>query len=271
METILLNNGVQMPVIGMGVYQIKENAQCENTVAKALDLGYRLIDTAQSYGNEEAVGRAIRNSEVPREEIFVTTKIKVANLTYENTKRSFFASLEKLHSDYLDLLLIHHPYNDVYGAWRAMQELQKEGYVRAIGVSNFPPDRLEYLILHGGKNPQLVQFEIHPFYQQKDSINLLKRHQIRPEAWGPLAQGEFGIFENKTLKVLANKHNKSIAQIVLRWLLQCEVSVIPKSVHEQRLQENLNVFDFTLSKEEMEQIVALDQNTSTTPQMRQAE
>lgn len=269
MKTVRLNNGVEMPVLGLGVFQIKDQAQCEDTVLSALTMGYRLIDTAQSYGNEEAVGSAIAKSDIPREELFVTTKLKVANLTYENAKKSFFESMKRLQLDYVDLLLIHHPYNDIYGAWRAMQELYREGYVRAIGVSNFPPDRLEDLVLHGGAIPQLMQIEIHPFNQQGKSMELMQKHQIRPEAWGPLAQGKFGIFENDTLLSIAKEHQKTVAQVVLRWLLQRGITVIPKSVHSERLEENIDVFDFALTAQEMEKISGLERAESITPQMRE--
>lgn len=269
MKYVKLNNGIEMPILGFGVFQIKDFKQCEETVQKALNIGYRLIDTAQSYGNEAAVGNAIKNSRIPREEIFVTTKLKVANISYENAKKSFFASMEKLQLDYLDMLLIHHPYNDVFGAWKAMRELQDDGYVRAIGISNFPEDRLEDLILHGGKTPQLMQMEMHPFNQQKSTLKLLQNKRIYPEAWGPLAQGKFGIFDNDVLEKIAKKHCKTIAQVVLRWLVQLDVAVIPKSIHEERLKENFDIFNFNLSEEEMELISKLNQNATVTPQMRE--
>ncbi|OZG69421.1 aldo/keto reductase [Bifidobacterium eulemuris] len=269
METITLNNGVTMPALGLGVFQMRDHNQCERTVATALELGYRLIDTAQSYGNEAAVGNAISRSGIPRDELFVTTKLKVANLTYDRARTSLLESLHVMRLDYVDLLLIHHPYNDVFGAWRAMRELRDEGFVRAIGVSNFPPDRLEDLVLHGGETPQLMQIEMHPFNQQHPSMELMRRHNIRPEAWGPLAQGKFGIFDNPTLMGIADEHEKTVAQVVLRWLLQRGVTVIPKTVHEERLRENLDVFDFTLRDDEMLAINALDQNLTVTPQMRE--
>lgn len=269
MEKMVLRNGVEMPALGLGVYQVRELDVCEDIVLKALQMGYRLIDTAQSYGNEEAVGRAIIKSGVPREEIFVTTKLKIANLTYEKAKKSFFESLKKLQLKYVDLLLIHHPYNDVYGAWRAMQELYRDGYVRAIGLSNFPPDRLEDMVLHGGEIPHLMQVEIQPFFQQNKIVELMNKHRIQAEAWSPLAQGKFDIFKNEILVALAQKYGKTPAQVILRWLYQRNIAIVVKTVREERLKENMDIFDFELSQEEMQRIASLDRNESVMPQIRE--
>lgn len=258
MQKVMLNNGVEMPILGFGVYQINDENECEQSVYDALTAGYRLIDTAAAYLNEEAVGRAIKRSGVPREEIFITTKVWIQDHGCENTKKAFAKSLEKLQVDYLDLYLIHQPFGDVYGAWRAMEELYHEGKIRAIGVSNFKMDRLIDLIDHNEVVPAVNQIETHPFTQQVESQILMKDNHVQLESWGPFAQGTNNVFQNEVLVSLAEKHNKSVSQVILRWLTQREVVVIPKSVHKERIIENFNIFDFELSQEDMETIAALD-------------
>lgn len=261
METKILNNGVEMPVLGFGVYQVDE-AVCERCVSDALAAGYRSIDTAAAYMNERAVGRAVRRSGIPRGELFITTKLWVQDAGYESAKRAFAASLERLQLDYLDLYLIHQPFGDVYGAWRAMEELYREGKVRAIGVSNFQPDRLVDLILHNEVVPAVNQVETHPFCQQAEEAGILARYGVQAESWAPFAEGRNGLFGNEVLAGLAAKHRKSVAQVVLRWLIQCGFVVIPKSVHRERMAENIDVFDFTLPPEDMARIAALDMKQS---------
>ena len=261
METKILNNGVEMPVLGFGVYQVDE-AICERCVRDAIAAGYRSIDTASAYLNERAVGRAIRRSGVPREELFITTKLWVQDAGYESAKRAFAASLERLQLDYLDLYLIHQPFGDVYGAWRAMEELYREGKVRAIGVSNFQPDRLVDLILHNEVVPAVNQVETHPFCQQAEEAGIMARYGVQAEAWAPFAEGRNNLFGNEVLTDLAAKHRKSVAQVVLRWLIQRGIVVIPKSVHKERMAENIDVFDFTLPPEDMARIAALDMKQS---------
>ena len=250
METKILNNGVEMPVLGFGVYQVDE-AICERCVSEALATGYRSIDTAAAYMNERAVGRAVRRSGIPRGELFITTKLWVQDAGYESAKRAFAASLERLQLDYLDLYLIHQPFGDVYGAWRAMEELYREGKVRAIGVSNFQPDRLVDLILHNEVVPAVNQVETHPFCQQAEEAGIMARYGVQAEAWAPFAEGRNNLFGNEVLTDLAAKHRKSVAQVVLRWLIQRGIVVIPKSVHKERMAENIDVFDFTLPPEDM--------------------
>lgn len=257
METKILNNGVEMPVLGFGVYQVDE-AICERCVSEALAAGYRSIDTAAAYMNERAVGRAVRRSGIPRGELFITTKLWVQDAGYESAKRAFAASLERLQLDYLDLYLIHQPFGDVYGAWRAMEELYREGKVRAIGVSNFQPDRLVDLILHNEVVPAVNQVETHPFCQQAEEAGIMARYGVQAEAWAPFAEGRNNLFGNEVLTDLAAKHRKSVAQVVLRWLIQRGIVVIPKSVHKERMAENIDVFDFTLPPEDMARIAALD-------------
>lgn len=236
METKILNNGVEMPVLGFGVYQVDE-AICERCVSEALAAGYRSIDTAAAYMNERAVGRAVRRSGIPRGELFITTKLWVQDAGYESAKRAFAASLERLQLDYLDLYLIHQPFGDVYGAWRAMEELYREGKVRAIGVSNFQPDRLVDLILHNEVVPAVNQVETHPFCQQAEEAGIMARYGVQAEAWAPFAEGRNNLFGNEVLTDLAAKHRKSVAQVVLRWLIQRGIVVIPKSVHKERMAE----------------------------------
>lgn len=261
METKILNNGVEMPVLGFGVYQVDE-AICERCVSEALAAGYRSIDTAAAYMNERAVGRAVRRSGIPRGELFITTKLWVQDAGYESAKRAFAASLERLQLDYLDLYLIHQPFGDVYGAWRAMEELYREGKVRAIGVSNFQPDRLVDLILHNEVVPAVNQVETHPFCQQAEEAGIMARYGVQAEAWAPFAEGRNNLFGNEVLTDLAAKHRKSVAQVVLRWLIQRGIVVIPKSVHKERMAENIDVFDFTLPPEDMVRIAALDMKQS---------
>ena len=261
MEHRILNNGVEMPVLGFGVYQVEETV-CEQCVCDAIAAGYRSIDTASAYLNERAVGRAIRRSGVPREELFITTKLWVQDAGYESTKRAFAKSLERLQLDYLDLYLIHQPFGDVYGSWRAMEELYREGAVRAIGVSNFQPDRLVDLILHNEVLPAVNQVETHPFCQQTEAAAVMASEGVQIESWAPFAEGRNNLFGNGTLVSLAAKYRKSVAQVVLRWLIQRGVVVIPKSVRPERMAENINVFDFHLAPEDMDRIATLDTRRS---------
>lgn len=261
MEHRILNNGVEMPVLGFGVYQVEETV-CEQCVCDAIAAGYRSIDTASAYLNERAVGRAIRRSGVPREELFITTKLWVQDAGYESTKRDFAKSLERLQLDYLDLYLIHQPFGDVYGSWRAMEELYREGAVRAIGVSNFQPDRLVDLILHNEVLPAVNQVETHPFCQQTEAAAVMASEGVQIESWAPFAEGRNNLFGNGTLVSLAAKYRKSVAQVVLRWLIQRGVVVIPKSVRPERMAENIAVFDFHLAPEDMDLIATLDTRRS---------
>ena len=261
MEHRILNNGVEMPVLGFGVYQVGETV-CEQCVRDAIAAGYRSIDTASAYLNERAVGRAIRRSGVPREELFITTKLWVQDAGYESTKRAFAKSLERLQLDNLDLYLIHQPFGDVYGSWRAMEELYREGAVRAIGVSNFQPDRLVDLILHNEVVPAVNQVETHPFCQQTEAAAVMASEGVQIESWAPFAEGRNNLFGNGTLVSLAAKYRKSVAQVVLRWLIQRGVVVIPKSVRPERMAENIDVFDFHLAPEDMDLIATLDTRRS---------
>ncbi|MDN3551035.1 aldo/keto reductase [Mucilaginibacter aquaedulcis] len=262
MQTVKLNNGVEMPILGFGVFQVTDLDECERSVVDAIENGYRLIDTAQSYMNEEAVGKAIKRSGVAREELFITTKLWIQSNGYEGTKKAFETSLKKLQLDYLDLYLIHQPYGDVYGEWRALEELYKEGKVRAIGVSNFQPDRLIDLIIHNEIVPAVNQVETHPFHQQIDTQQFMIDNNVQIESWGPFAEGKNDIFKNELLKGIGEKYDKSIAQVILRWLTQRGVVAIPKSVKKERMAENLNSLDFRLTSDEMEQIKTLDTNAS---------
>ncbi len=258
MQTLILNNGVKMPILGFGVFQMIDPEECEQAVYDALMAGYRLIDTAASYLNEEAVGRAIKRSGVPREELFITTKLWVQDTGYESTKKAFVKSLERLQLDYLDLYLIHQPFGDVHGSWRAMEELYREGIIKAIGVSNFHPDRLIDLILHNEVVPAVNQVETHPFNQQIENAQFMKENHVQIQSWAPFAEGKNDIFQNEVLVSIAEKHNKSVAQVILRWLTQREVVVIPKSVRNERIIENFNIFDFELNEGDMEKISMLD-------------
>ncbi len=263
MQKVVLNNGVEMPILGFGVYQIADARQCEDAVCDALSAGYRLIDTAASYRNETAVGEAIRKSGVPREELFVTTKLWIQDAGYEKTLRAFDKALARLRLDYLDLYLIHQPMGDVHGAWRAMQELYKAGRIRAIGVSNFAPDRLADLIAHHEIVPAINQVETHPFCQQKEAERFMRENGVQIESWGPFAEGRNNLFGNEVLLGLAGKHGRSVAQIVLRWLIQRNVIAIPKSVKKERIVENFQVFDFELTQDEMNRIAGLDTGESS--------
>jgi len=251
-----------MPILGFGVFQVTDLAECERSVLDAIDAGYRLIDTAQSYGNEEAVGRAIKQSGIAREDLFITTKLWIQSDGYEGTKKAFEKSLKKLQLDYLDLYLIHQPYGDVYGEWRAMQDLYKEGKARAIGVSNFQPDRLMDLVIHNEIVPAVNQIETHPFHQQIENQKFLQENNVQIESWGPFAEGKNGIFQNELLLSIGKKYGKSIAQVILRWLTQRGIVAIPKSVRKERMKENLDIFDFDLSEEDMNEIKKLDTKTS---------
>jgi 2,5-diketo-D-gluconate reductase A len=262
MQKVILNNGVEMPILGFGVFQIADPNVCEQSVYDAIMAGYRLIDTAASYMNEEAVGKAIKRSGVAREELFVTTKLWVQDTGYESTKRAFEKSLERLRLDYLDLYLIHQPFGDVYGSWRAMEELNREGKARAIGVSNFHPDRLIDLILHNEIVPAVNQVETHPFNQQIESAKFMKENKVQIQSWAPFAEGKNNLFQNEELRSIAEKHHKSVAQVVLRWLTQREVVVIPKSVRKERITENFDIFDFELGQEDLDTIATLDTNQS---------
>lgn len=262
MQKVKLNNGVEMPILGFGVFQVTDLAECERSVTDAINTGYRLIDTAASYMNEEAVGRAIKSSGVRREELFITTKLWIQSDGFEGTKKAFDASLKKLGVDYLDLYLMHQPYGDVYGEWRAMQELYWEKKVRAIGVSNFHPDRLMDLIIHNEVIPAVNQIETHPFRQQIETQKFLQDNSVQIESWGPFAEGKNNIFHNELLLSIGKKYNKTVAQVILRWLTQRGVVAIPKSVRKERMEENFTSLDFNLSEEDMEAIKKLDTNAS---------
>ncbi|GEL90073.1 aldo/keto reductase [Pediococcus parvulus] len=259
---VKLNNGVEMPQLGFGVFQVPDLSQAEEAVTNALQAGYRLIDTATAYQNEEAVGRAIQKSGIKREEIFVTSKLWVSDFTYDRAKKGIDASLEKLGLDYMDLYLLHQPYGDVMGAWRAMEEAYKAGKIRAIGVSNFYADQLKNLELTMPVKPVVNQIEVNPWYQQADEVKFNQGEDIRVEAWAPFAEGKHNIFTNEKIAEIAQKYGKSNGQVILRWLLQRGITVIPKSVHRNRMEENLNVFDFELTATEMQTMASLDKNES---------
>ena len=262
MEYVTLNNGVKMPMLGFGVFQIADADVCEQAVYDALMTGYRLIDTAAVYGNEEAVGRAIKRSGIPREELFITTKLWVQDAGYEKTKKAFETSLSNLQLDYLDLYLIHRPFGDYYGAWRAMEELYEAGKIRAIGLSNFGSDRLVDLVMNNKVVPAVNQVECHPFFQQKAAFALMEEYQIQPEAWAPFAEGQKNLFTNEMLSSIGKKYGKSAAQVVLRWNYQRGVVTIPKSIHKDRMEQNISIFDFSLTEEEMEKISTLDEGVT---------
>lgn len=263
MKKLTLNNGIEIPALGSGVFQMSDLAECERAVRDAIEVGYRLIDTAASYLNEEAVGRALKNSRIPREHLFVTTKLWVQDASYEGAKRAVKNSLKRLQLDYLDLYLIHQPYGDIYGAWRAMEELNADGTLKAIGVSNFYPDRVVDFVLHNKVVPAVNQIEVNPFQQQIESQKLHDKYKIRTEGWAPFAEGQQGIFQNETLASIAAKFGKSVAQVILRWHIQRQIIVIPKSVMKERMIENFSVFDFELGDEDMSAIRALDKKTTT--------
>lgn len=255
---VTLNNGVKMPQEGFGVFQVTDLEQCKQAVKDALNLGYRLLDTASSYQNEEAVGAAIKESGVPRQELFLTTKAYMQEMGYEKTKEAFDRSCKKLGTDYLDLYLIHMPLADYYGSWRAMTELYQAGRIRSIGVCNFLPDRLVDLCFNTDIVPAVNQLELHPFYQRADELALLKEYGVQPEAWAPFAEGMNGMFTNPVLSAIAEAHGKTTAQVILRWNVQRGVVIIPKSVHKERMEQNLAIWDFALTDAEMQQIASLD-------------
>lgn len=255
---ITLNNGIKMPKIGFGVFRMTNEDECEEAVMNAIQSGYRLIDTAAAYGNEEAVGRAIKQSDVKREELFITTKLWITETNYELAKKGFERSLEKLGLDYLDLYLIHQPYNDYYGAWRALEELYNEGKIRAIGIDNFTNDKVADFVFFNKIKPAVNLVECNAFYQRKEECEYLKKQNIQMQAWSPLSAGQNRLFENKTLIDIAKSHNKTVAQVVLRWLIQRGIVPIVKSSNLSRMKENIDVFDFELSSEEMQMIFALD-------------
>lgn len=260
MNEILLNNGVKMPMIGYGVFQIQDLAQCEQCVYDAIQAGYRLIDTASVYGNETAVGLAIKRSGIQREDLFITSKLWVQDAGYESAKKAIDLTLENLQTDYIDLYLIHRPFNDYYGAYRAMEEAYKEGKIKAIGLSNFDAARIVDLMMNNEIKPAVVQVECHPFYQQEDLREFLQENNILMEAWAPFAEGKKHIFQNDVLKTIAQKYGKSVAQVILRWNIQRQIVPLSKTVHTNRMEENLAVFDFELSQEDMHFIASLDEN-----------
>jgi diketogulonate reductase-like aldo/keto reductase len=262
MEFVTLNNGVKIPVLGFGVFQIPDHAECERCVLDAIELGYRSIDTAQSYQNEEAVGKALSKCGVARNELFITTKMWISNYGYEKAGKSIDKSLTRLKTDYVDLFLLHQPFNDVYGAYRALEDAYKAGKVRAIGVSNFYPDRFADIASFADTKPQVNQIETHVFQQQKKASEVLKKYGTQVEAWAPFAEGRNDFFTNETLREIGGKHGKSIAQTALRFLIQSGVVVIPKSTHRERMAENFDVFGFTLSDDDMRDIEKLDKGES---------
>ena len=263
MQKVKLNNGVEMPILGFGVFQITDAAECERSVVDAIETGYCLIDTAASYLNEEAVGRGIKRSGVAREELFITTKLWIQKNGYEGTKRAFENSLKRLQLDYLDLYLIHQPYGDVYGEWHAMEDLYQEKKIRAIGVANFQPDRIMDLMIHNKIIPAVNQIEVNPFNQQADAQTFLRENNIQVEAWAPFAEGRNNIFKNELLLSIAAKYKKSVAQAILRWVSQRGIIVLSKSVRKERMMENISVLDFELSTDDMAAITTLDTKTSS--------
>jgi len=263
MQTVKLNNGVEIPILGFGVFQITDPAECERSIVDAIQAGYSHIDTAASYQNEEAVGRGIKQSGVAREKLFITTKLWIQRNGYEGTLRAFEDSLKRLQLDYIDLYLIHQPFGDVYGEWRAMEELHQQGKARAIGVSNFPPDRIMDLMIHNQIPPAVNQIEVNPFHQQIEAQKFLEENSVQVEAWAPFAEGRNNIFKNELLLSVAAKHNKSVAQVILRWLTQRDIVVLSKSVRKERMLENISVFDFELSAEDMTALTTLDTKTSS--------
>ncbi|MCI0609851.1 MAG: aldo/keto reductase [Anaerolineae bacterium] len=263
MQTVKLNNGVEIPILGFGVFQITDPTECERSVVDAIQTGYSHIDTAASYQNEEAVGRGIKQSGVAREKLFITTKLWIQGNGYEGTLKAFERSLKRLQLDYLDLYLIHQPFGDVYGEWRAMEELYQQGKVRAIGLSNFPPDRIMDLMIHNKITPAVNQIEVNPFQQQIDTQTFLQDNGVQVEAWAPFAEGKNNIFQNELLLSIAAKHKKSIAQVILRWLVQRGIIALAKSTRKERMIENISVFDFESSTQDMTAITTLDTKTSS--------
>lgn len=262
MEYVTLNNGIKMPQLGFGVFQIPDGKDTEQAVSDALEVGYRSIDTAAAYANEESVGRAVAASGIPRDEIFITTKLWVNDVNYEGAKRGFDASLKKLGVDYIDLYLIHQPINDIFGAWRAMEELYEQGVIRAIGVANFYPDMLANLIAFSNVEPAVNQVEANVYFQQWDAQRYMESKGVAMEGWAPFAEGKNDLFHNEALETIAKAHGKSVAQVVLRWLLQRGIICIPKSVKKERMEQNFDVFDFTLTDEDMQLIKTLDTGKS---------
>ena len=262
MDYVTLNNGVKMPQLGYGVYQVSKD-ECERCVLDALKVGYRHIDTAQSYFNEEEVGNAIEKSGVPRNEIFLTTKVWIEHYGYEQTKASVYESMQKLKVNYIDLVLLHQPFADYYGAWRALEDMYADGKIRAIGISNFYPDRMVDLASFSRIKPMVNQVETHPFNQQIEAQEWMKKYGIQIEAWAPFGEGRGGLFTNETIAKIAAKHNKTVAQVILRWELQRGIVVIPKSVHIERMEQNLDVFDFKLTEEDMIVMASLDKKQSS--------
>ena len=260
---VTLNNGVEMPLLGFGVFQMRDAEECERAVFDALSTGYRMLDTAASYLNEEQVGRGIKKAGIPRAELFITTKLWVQDASYERARQAFDRSLQRLGLDYLDLYLIHQPFGDVFGAWRAMEQLLRDGRVRAIGLSNFAPDQLMNLMVHNAVAPAVNQIETHPFNQQIETQRFLQANGVQMESWGPFAEGKHDIFNNAVLRSIANQHHKTVAQVIVRWLTQRGVVAIPKSVRKERIVENFNVFDFQLSPDDMQAIATLDTKTSS--------
>lgn len=263
MQTVKLNNGVEIPILGFGVFQITDPAECERCVVDAIQTGYRHIDTAASYQNEEAVGRGIKQSGVARENLFITTKLWIQRNGYEGTLKAFENSLKRLQCDYIDLYLIHQPFGDVYGEWRAMEELCQQGKIKAIGVSNFQPDRIMDVIIHNKITPAINQIEVNPFQQQIDTQKFLQDNNVQVEAWAPFAEGRNYIFQNELLLSISAKHKKSVAQVILRWLVQRGIVALAKSTRKERMMENINVFDFELSTDDMAVITTLDTKTSS--------
>ena len=258
MQSRRLYNGIELPMIGYGTFQIKDAAQCERCVSQALEAGYRLFDTAASYENEAAVGAALCSSGVPREELFIITKLWVQDAGYDDTLRAFEYSMKTLGLEYIDLYLIHQPFGDYYGAWRAMERLYREGAVRAIGVSNFTPERLVDLCMNQEIKPMVNQIEIHPFFQQNTALRVMEDYGVVPQAWGPFSEAQKDIFNHRTLARIAVRHGRTTAQVILRWHLQRNIPTIPKTVHRERMAENLDVFDFELTAKEMESIAGMD-------------
>lgn len=263
MEYITLNNGIKMPAVGFGVFQIENKEECIRVVLDAIERGYRLIDTAQSYGNEEAVGEAIKKTSLPREELFITTKVWISNYGYENTKKSVEESLRKMQLDYLDLVLLHQPFKDYHGAYKALIDLYQEGKIKAIGVSNFYPDRLVDLCLDTKVIPAVNQVEVNPFHQQNKALEYNNKYGVQLEAWAPFAEGKNGIFTNEVLSEIGKKYNKSNGQVILRWLIQRGIVPLAKTVRKERMLENIDVFDFVLSQADMQKIAAMNKDTSS--------
>lgn len=262
MQTVKLNNGIEMPLVGFGVFQMNDAAECERAVTDAIETGYRLIDTAAAYQNETQVGNAIKHTGINREELFITTKLWIQDVSYEGAKAQFERSLNRLQLDYLDLYLIHQPYNDVHGAWRAMEEMVAEGKIRAIGVSNFHPDRLADLIAFNNVVPAVNQIEVNPFNQQLHAVPWMLSRNVQPEAWAPFAEGKNGLFEHPVLATIGKKYGKSIGQIILRWLYQRGIVSLAKTVKKERMSENINIFDFELNSDDLQKITAIDTSTS---------